>query len=489
MLIEKLIIEERPNISNDCFHRCFNLITSNDTNSSGKSTYCRLIFYALGYTIPSTEGISFDKLDTTIFIENNSKKYIVNRSSKVLTVELVGETWVKKYTLPEEHISFIAYVFGIDNLRIAKNLLGLMYIDQEKGWTLFNRGKVIGNNRFSIDQLVAALKNIDCEELFKEQEVIESEIEKYQAFLSMNSIKEEYYENNNNLALVSLGEDIKKQIASIHLAIQDVKNSINDINRVIKQDKSFFEYIESMNLYVKTMEGSVKVTKDNIENSCNIEYLNAEKSLLLNRLSRLEDERAKLVREYEQVCNGTNLLGENITVDMEKKINSVLSTINVDVGTINKLLNQAQKERDAIRSQIRRKIRWDNEYITQIYELFCDYARQLKVEQNISNKTDYIFTDNLKGKSGAIFQKLIIAYKVAVIKVVERAIGTKLFLVIDSPKSKELDNSNTKMIMEFLKKELSDNQVMIASIFSQKDLFIEFDKVIVFRNRAIERRE
>lgn len=488
MLIEKLIVEEKPNDSCDNFHRHFNLITSNDTNSSGKSTYCRLIFYAMGYSIPSTEGIFFDRLDTTIYLDNNGRKFIVKRTGKALTVELVGESWIKKYIIPEEHISFITYVFGVENLRVAKNLLGLMYIDQEKGWTLFNRGKVIGNNRFSIDELVAALKNIDCEDLFREREVIENEIEKYQAFLNMNSIKEEYYENNNNLALVSLGEDIKKRIASTQLAMQDVRNSINEINKVIKQDKSFFEYIEAMNLYVKTEGGLVKVSKDNIENSCNIEYLNAEKSLLMNKFSRLEDERAKLVREYDQVCNGENILGENITVDIEKKINTVLSTINVDVEAIKNLLNQAKKERDSVKAEIKAKIRWDNQYITEIYELFCNYARQLGVEQNISNNTDYIFTDNLKGKSGAIFQKLIIAYKVAVIKVVERAIDTKLFLVMDSPKSKELDNNNTKMVMEFLKRELSDNQVIVASIFSQKDLFVDFDKVITFRNRAIEHR-
>lgn len=489
MLIEKLIIEERPNVSNDSFHHNFNLITSNDTNSSGKSTYCRLIFYALGYTIPSTEGIAFERLDTTIFIENNGKRYIVKRTSKDLSVELDGENWVKRFIIPEEHISFISYIFGVENLRIAKNLLGLMYIDQEKGWTLFNRGKVIGNNRFSIDELVAALKNIDCEDLFREQEIIENEIEKYQALLNMNSIKEEYYENNNNLAMVSLGEDIRKRIASIQLAIQDIRNSINEISKVIKQDKSFFEYIESMSLYVKTAEGLIKVTKNNIENSCNIEYLMAEKSILINQLSRLEDERSKLVREYDTVCNGNNLFGENITVDIERKINSVLSSINVDVETIKELLKQAKRERDYVRAQARAKIRWDNEYITEIFELFSEYARQLNVEQYISNKIDYIFTDNLKGKSGAIFQKMIIAYKVAVIKVVERVIGTKLFLVMDSPKSKELDNNNTKLIMEFLKKELSNNQVIIASIFSQKDFFVDFDKVIIFKNRAIEKRE
>jgi len=489
MVIEKLILEEQPNVASDSFHSKLNLITSNDVNSVGKSTYCRLIFYALGYTIPSTEGINFDKVDTTAYIENNGQKYIVRRSCKFLTVESEDGSWTKTYSLPDEHISFISYIFNVDNLRIASNLLGLMYIDQEKGWTLLNRGKVIGNNRFSIDELVSGLKNIDCEDLFKARDAIESEIEKYQALLNMNSIKEDYYENNNNLEVVTLGEDIKKKIASTQLAIQTLKQSIDEINKVIKQDNSFFEYIEAMSLYVKTAEGSVKITKDNIENSCNIEYLKAEKSLLINQLSRWERARAKLMREYEAVINGTNLFGENITIDTEKKINSALSSINVDVESIKVLLNQAKKEREAIKSQIRTRIRWNNEYISKIYELFFEYAQRLNVEKFISNKIDYIFTDNLRGKTGALFQKLIIAYKVAAIKVVEEAINTKLFLVIDSPKAKELDDKNTKQMMAFLQSELSDNQIIIASIFSQKDLFVDFDKIITFKNRAIEHRQ
>lgn len=173
MVIEKLIFEELPNTASDSFSSKFNLITSNEVNSTGKSTYCRLIFYVLGYTIPLTDGISFERVDTTAYIEINGKKLIVKRSFKFLSVESEGGAWSNTFTLPDERISFICYILNLDNLRIANNLLGLMYIDQEKGWTLLNRGKVIGNNRFSIDELVSALKNIDCENLFKERNAIE----------------------------------------------------------------------------------------------------------------------------------------------------------------------------------------------------------------------------------------------------------------------------------------------------------------------------
>ena len=110
---------------------------------------------------------------------------------------------------------------------------------------------------------MAALNHTDCESLFEKRDLIENEISKYNAMLNMNSIKEEYYENNNNLEIVSMGEDIKKRIASLQLLKQSINQSIKEIEKVIRQDKNFFEYIESMNLYIKTESGSVRVTKDN----------------------------------------------------------------------------------------------------------------------------------------------------------------------------------------------------------------------------------
>lgn len=489
MVIKKAIFKESTETSCDFFDKKFNLLTSKNTNSTGKSTFCRLLFYAFGYQVPSTEGINFNKIESTLYVENNKKNYIIKRKSTNLNVSLVDESWQYNYILPDEHIAFISHVFNIENHRISLNLLGLMYIDQEKGWTLFNRGKVIGSIRFSIDELIASLQNIDCEDLFSKREILEREIDKYQSLLNMNSIKEEYYENNNNLEIITLGDDLKRKVASLQLSIQSIKEKIDDINRVIRQDKSFFEYIEKMNLYVKTPDNqSIKVTKENIENSCNIEYLKAEKHILSNQLLRLENEKSKLLHDYNAVLDGPDLFGENITIQIEKHINSALSNINVDVASLKTLLLKAKDEKGSIKEQIKMRIRQNNEYITKIYNLFFKYAKMLGVEKNISNKTDYIFTDNLKGKTGALFQKLIIAYKVAAIKVVEEAIGSKLILIIDSPKSKELDDKNTELIMNFLKNELSENQVFIASIFSEEELFINFDKMITFNNKAIENR-
>lgn len=59
---------------------------------------------------------------------------------------------------------------------------------------------------------------------------------------------------------------------------------------------------------------------------------------------------------------------------------------------------------------------------------------------------------------------------------------------MDSPKAKELDDNNTKQIMSFLKAKLSENQVLIASIYSEDELFTSFDKIIMLNEQAIEKR-
>ena len=67
-------------------------------------------------------------------------------------------------------------------------------------------------------------------------------------------------------------------------------------------------------------------------------------------------------------------------------------------------------------------------------------------------------------------------------------VNKKLIFVVDSPKAKELDDYNTKQIMDFLKAKLSENQVIIASIYSEEELFTAFDKVITLNKKAIETR-
>lgn len=98
-------------------------------------------------------------------------------------------------------------------------------------------------------------------------------------------------------------------------------------------------------------------------------------------------------------------------------------------------------------------------------------------------KEDFIFTSDLKSLSGAVLQKMVFAFKVAFLKVIEESMDTKLFIVLDSPKGKELDDDNMKLIENLVSTELCDNQIFFASIYD-----LEHEKLIEIKNRAIEGR-
>ena len=85
--------------------------------------------------------------------------------------------------------------------------------------------------------------------------------------------------------------------------------------------------------------------------------------------------------------------------------------------------------------------------------------------------------------SGAILQKMVFAFKVAFLKVIEEEMDTKLPMVLDSPRGKELDDANAKLIDGLIESELCDNQVIIASIYE-----FSHEKCIKIVNKAVENR-
>lgn len=94
-----------------------------------------------------------------------------------------------------------------------------------------------------------------------------------------------------------------------------------------------------------------------------------------------------------------------------------------------------------------------------------------------------MFTSNLKELSGALLHKTVFAFRLAYIIEIERAINIKLPIILDSPSGKEVDQENIKLMMDILKRDFADHQIIIASIFEY-----DFDplNVIEIVNRLIE---
>ena len=167
-------------------------------NSKGKTTLLRFILYALGYQIPATEGIGdFNKFKFEILINIDDKDQKIFRQNDY--VEVLIDDNVYKYTLPIQENELHSTIFGIDNIVILNNLLAVYYIDQEKGWTLLNRGKIIGNIRFNIEEFVAGISEIDINNLLSEKKVLNNELKKYRYFKNVIDINAEFADEDDKL--------------------------------------------------------------------------------------------------------------------------------------------------------------------------------------------------------------------------------------------------------------------------------------------------
>ena len=195
MIIEKLKI-----ISNDDeyiyeFDNQNNLIYSKE-NSKGKTTLIRFILYSLGYQIPATEGIGdFSKFTFSLSLISNKKSIILTRKDTEIVLECDENK--TSYNLPLQEKQLLSAIFGIEEILVLNNLLAVFYIDQEKGWTMLNRGKIIGNIRFNIEEYIAGLSGKDICSYIEEKQIINEELKKYRYFKNVADINEEYTEYNN----------------------------------------------------------------------------------------------------------------------------------------------------------------------------------------------------------------------------------------------------------------------------------------------------
>lgn len=481
MIINRLIIEEGIDKSDDIFSKNSNLILS-DVNSKGKSTFLRLIFYALGYQIPNMKGLDFNQLYTEIHITEKNMKYILKRSGDHLILK--NNNSELNFLLPNEHNAMLSYIFQYENISVIKNLLGIIYIDQDKGWSLLNRGVVIGKIKFNIEELLLGLKNINCDKLLAEREKLIDEKKKYESLVEINELSEQAYKENGDIFISDFENKICSNIKLAKVKIKEIQEDIKSIESILKKEKDLFEFINQMNIVVEKDGVTIPVTKDTIKwaNESH-DFLRARKSLLLVELNKEKYNIAKLNDQLTQYYSNNSLLNKLSGESQDIVINRKLSEFYVDQDMLTSLINKNSKELKKINKTLKSIIKTNNIFITKIYEHVYEYANKLGISDKMVNKEDFIFTSDLKTMSGAILQKMVFAFKLAFLKVIEEELNTKLFMVIDSPRSKELDDKNFKLLENLICEELKDNQFFVASIYNFK-----VDNVIKISQKAIEKR-
>lgn len=463
------------------FSNNVNLIFSKK-NSRGKTTLLRFLLYSLGYNIPNTKKFKFTNCEVETVIENEISGTItlLRVSKDFLDITINGNK--QTFILPDQQNELHKIIYGTDNKEVLNNLLGAFYVDQEKGWTLLNRGIAIGSIRFNIEELIRGLSGRDCGDLIRKEAQLSRELNKYRQMFSVAKYRESIIAESGALAQESYIDTANTEIEQLLLQQKSLKAELNRIDRTLNDNKHFKKFIAEMKLLVEIDDGiTIPVTENNVVGLTDtIDFLIAKRKIVSAQLATVARQLLQLQKQTEAEEEQLSFFESESMIEIfDKKI----AAVPINAVAIDKEIKRLEKTLKAIRQEITAKTKQNNDIVTSLYKNVVKYATELEVGDEESIASSYLFTSNLKELSGAVLHKTVFAFRLAYIIEIEKALEIKLPIILDSPSGKEVDKANIQLMVNILKRDFSNNQIIIASIF-QYDF--ENTKVIEIFNRLVE---
>ena len=465
------------------FSDSVNLVYS-QRNTRGKTTLLRSLLYGLGYGIPNTRKMKFDRCEITLLIESDAAGSVtLYRNNAAFIVAQFNSTGEKiTYVLPEQQIELHSKLWGIENADIINNLLGAFYVDQEKGWTLINRGVVIGSIHFNIEELIRGLSGTDCSELIAEESKVSRELDKYRQMFSVAQYREALSDRAESLISESFADETSAEIDHLEIETQRAKTELRRIDGLLSDNRRFKNFVADMKLLVQAPDGNTfPVTEDNIVGlNDSIELLVAKRKIEAARYSKLS---AQLSRVKEKTKHENEQLSFLNNESLIESFDKTISQLPLNPIAIKREITILEGRLKAIREEITTVTKLNNKVASSISDNLIKYATELGIGDKNSLSETYLFTSNLKELSGAVYHKTAFAFRLAYIIAIEITTGVKLPIILDSPSGKEIDQENVCLMMDILKRDFSDHQIIIASIYKYD--FPEL-KIIEIKNRLIE---
>ena len=465
------------------FSDSVNLVYS-QRNTRGKTTLLRSLLYGLGYGIPNTRKMKFDRCEITLLIESDAAGSVtLYRNNAAFIVAQFNSTGEKiTYVLPEQQIELHSKLWGIENADIINNLLGAFYVDQEKGWTLINRGVVIGSIHFNIEELIRGLSGTDCSELIAEESKVSRELDKYRQMFSVAQYREALSDRAESLISESFADETSAEIDHLEIETQRAKTELRRIDGLLSDNRRFKNFVADMKLLVQAPDGNTfPVTEDNIVGlNDSIELLVAKRKIETARYSKLS---AQLSRVKEKTKHENEQLSFLNNESLIESFDKTISQLPLNPIAIKREITILEGRLKAIREEITTVTKLNNKVASSISDNLIKYATELGIGDKNSLSETYLFTSNLKELSGAVYHKTAFAFRLAYIIAIEITTGVKLPIILDSPSGKEIDQENVCLMMDILKRDFSDHQIIIASIYKYD--FPEL-KIVEIKNRLIE---
>jgi hypothetical protein len=155
----------------------------------------------------------------------------------------------------------------------------------------------------------------------------------------------------------------------------------------------------------------------------------------------------------------------------------------IDAISTQRIIHQLDNERKSLEEAITRNIKRNNPIIFELHTLISGYAKELEVDETyVRPNEDYIFTSDLKSLTGAIFHKIVFAFKMSYIRLVRTHTGAILPIILDSPSGREIDKENVAGMMAILARDFSKHQIIIASIHNYD---FQFPHIIEIKERLL----
>ena len=429
-------------------------------NSVGKTTLLRFLFYSLGYQIPSIRGINFDTCECILELKNEQNNIcIIQRQKSIISITIDNDIFT--YALPDDLNELQSKIFNNSNVNILNNILGSCYVDQEKGWTLLNRGKAIGKIPFSIERLICGLSDRSFSDLEIELTNVKRELNKYKYMFNVSQYQKDINIRNENIAFNTSSEELERNIDILYSERKPISDEFERIKNVIRKNTEFIKYITDFQLKVKKGNVIIPVNEETIVDfQDNVEYLIAKKQIFANQLAVIDK---KIYKIKERQSNENNLLNVETVI---QEFDEDISRLKVDAIKIEKIIKQLENKKNNLDDAIKKKVKENNSIVDELYQLIVNYTSELNIEDMyIRSHPEYIFTKDLKSLSGAIFHKIVFSFKLSYIKLIYTHTGIKLPIVLDSPRGREVDTININDMMKILVRDFSEHQIIIASIF------------------------
>lgn len=477
MIFKELVIKDGLLEKKIQFSEHTNLIYSKK-NSVGKTTFLRALLYGIGYPIPSTKRLRLPRLEFYLKVENNGVVYKLYRRDSYMTVDYAGHNEV--YSLPGDFPLIQNIITGVADRSVLDNLLGAFYVDQEKGWTLLNRGTVIGDIRFSIEELVRGLSNRSCDEIKAALKKVEHDLNKYKYMSSLADYQSQLNEYVGNITYDKADDRSRKEISGYKLERQAHHRELKRITDIINNNEKFVDFISQLRLIVQTDDGKrIPVTKENLLSYRDTQsMLLARKNMLAYKIKGLDKQISTLEASINKEI--TLMDDESIVEKFDKKIRD----IRVDQDTVYKIIKQLSEKRSRLKKRLEEVTKVNNDIIVKMYDYIVAYCNDFSIPMEyLSESNNFIFTDNLTVLSGAIFHKIVFAFKLSYVRLIREKTGLVLPIILDSPSGREVEADAIKEMLDVLQRDFSMHQIIIASIH---DFKLHNRTVIEFKERLFE---